>query len=304
MGSNETRNLWLSIAAGLFSTFLLYSYSQEKKAEYDKKFGSTKRIIVAKEDIAEMQTIYDNMIDIVDRPNDFAEPDVLSTPEEVVGNVAAIPIKKGQQVVKNKLLAPGPDTGISNQIALSKRAITIPIDEVRGIAKLIRPGDRVDIFAALDTGKGLNQRREASLLMQDVVILATGVSIVNNIPRVFELDSSGKNLNQISLTGDTKYSTITIEASPKEAQDLVYILSTAPGNLYFVLRNPHDRAIPPRLPSSTAETVTGKPVFDLGNATVPSLPPAAPPSAPAPAQLPARGTAPGAKPNNNSFRTL
>lgn len=258
MGSNETRNLWLSIAAGVFATFLLYSYSQEKKAEYDKKFGSTKRVVVAKEDIAEMQTIYDTMVETREMPADFIQPDAITVPDEIIGNVAGIPIRKGQIVVKNSLLTPGPDTGIALQVAPSKRAIPIPVDEVRGVAKLIRPGDRVDIYAALDVGKGINAKREVFALMTDVVVLATGVSIVNNIPRMFELDSTGKNLTQIALTGDTKYSTVTVEVTPKEAQDLIYILSTSPGNIFLTLRNPSDRTIPGRMPSSTAESIAGR----------------------------------------------
>ena len=274
MGSNETRNLWLSIGAGVFATFLLYSYSQEKKAEYDKRFGSTKRVIVAKEDIAEMQTIYDTMVETKEMPADFIQPDTISVPDEIIGNVAAVPIRKGQMIVKNSLLTPGPDTGIALQVAPSKRAIAIPVDEVRAVAKLVRPGDRVDIYAAVDTGKGVGQKREVFTIMSDTVVLATGVAVMNNIPRMFELDSTGKNLTQTALTGDTKYTTITVEATPKEAQDLVYILSTAPGNLFFVLRNPNDRTVPPRMPSSTAESIAGKPTvaMDSNSSVVAPMP--------------------------------
>ena len=295
MGSNETRNLWLSIGAGIFAAFLLYSWSQEKRAEYNKKYGSMKTVVVAKEDISEMRTIYDTMLTTIERPSEFVDPDVVSNPDEIVGNVAGVPIKKGQTIVKSSLLTPGPDTGISLQIAPSKRAITIPVDEVRGVAKLIRPGDRVDILAAVDTGKGVNQRREVQTLMQDVVVLAAGVNIMNNIPRVFELDANGKSLSQIALTGDTKYSTITIEATQKESQDLVYILSTAPGNLYFTLRNPNDRTIPPRLPSASADSVLGKPMVSMDAQPVAPpimIPQAAPPRAPATA------------PKKSGFRTL
>jgi pilus assembly protein CpaB len=201
-------------------------------------------------------------------------------------------------LVKNSLLTPGPDTGISLQVAPSKRAITIPVDEVRGVAKLIRPGDRIDILAAIDVGKGVSQRREVQTLMQDVVVLAAGVNIMNNIPRVFEMDSGGKSLSQIALTGDTKYSTITIEATQKESQDLVYILSTSPGNLYFTLRNPNDRTVPPRLPSSSAETVLGRPSVSME--PMPSMPVAPPVMAP---PQPAPRTAPAA-PRRNGFKTL
>jgi pilus assembly protein CpaB len=271
MGSNETRNLWLSVFAALFAVFLVYSYSQEKKAELDKLHGAKKTIIVAKEDIPEMSTIYDNMLEQKDVPTEYMVPDSVTLTEDVVGNVSAVPVKKGQVLVKNMLLTPGPDTGIAHQVAPSLRAVTIPIDEVRGVAKLIRPGDRVDVLAAVDVGKGVNQRREVSLLMQDVPVLATGVSVVNNIPRLIEMDSTGKNLTQTSLTGDSKYSTITVEASLKESQDLVYILSTSPGNLYFVLRNPNDRKkVMERLPSSTAETVLGKPAIEMGAVSTPN----------------------------------
>jgi pilus assembly protein CpaB len=290
---NESRNLWLSVIAGVFASFLLYSYSQEKKAEYDKKFGSTKTVIVAKQNIREMETIYDTMIDIKAVPSEYVAPGALTNKEEIVGKVAAVPIEKDQQIPKNMLLVPGPDTGIANQVALNKRAVSLPVDEVRGVAKLVRPGDRVDIIVAMDTGKGINMKRESVILLQDVEVLATGVSIVNNLPRQIELDSSGKNLIQTALTGDTKYSTITIEASPKEAQDLIYILSTAPGNIYLTLRNPNDKLVPGRMPSSTAESVLGKPVYDSA--------PAAPPVFQAPSVVP---QAPVPNQQSGPFRRL
>lgn len=263
MNSNESRTLWISLAAGLFAAFLLYSYSQDKKAEYDKTYGTMKNVVVAKKDIPEMMTIDDSMLEVLQRPSDFMEPGAVSDPELAVGQVAGKAILKGEQILGSKLLIPGPDTGISLQVAPSKRAVTLPVDEVRGVAKLIRPGDRVDIYAAIDTGKGIVQRREVTMLMQDVVVLATGVNVLNNIPRTVEPDGNKKNAVITSLTSDTKYNSITIEATPKESQDLIYIVSTAPGNIYFTLRNPNDRAVPPRLPSSTSDSVLGVPTVTL-----------------------------------------
>lgn len=286
--------------AGIFAAFLMYSSVTERNKKVDTKFGTLGTVLIAKEDIGEMQTIYENMVDIDSRPVTYIDPDAIKTPDEVAGTVAAIPIKKGQQIVRSKLLNPGPDTGIALQVAPTKRAVTIPIDEMRAVSKLIRPGDRVDIIAAVDVGKGVNQRREAQILMQDVVVLATGVSIVNNIPRVIELDSSGKNLTQITLTGDSKYSTITVEASPKEAQDLIYILSTSPGNIFFTLRNPNDRAVPPRLPSSTAESVVGRATSSdvAPPSPVPQILPQEPP------RLPASQPQQPARPSRGGFKRL
>lgn len=261
--NNQSRTLVISLAAGLFASFLLYSYSQENRAAYEKKFGAKKNVVIAKVDIGEMQTIDDTMLIVDQKPSDFVEPGSIADTELAVGQVAAAPIKKGEQILQTKLLQPGPDTGISLQVAPTKRAVTLPVDEVRGVAKLIRPGDRIDIYAAIDSGKGLNARREVTMIMQDVVVLATGVNVVNNIPRTMELDSNGKNIIQTTLTGDTKYNTVTIEASPKESQDLIYLLATTPGNIYFTLRNPNDRTVPPRLPSSTSDSLLGRPSVNL-----------------------------------------
>ncbi|MFN8943531.1 MAG: Flp pilus assembly protein CpaB, partial [Pseudobdellovibrionaceae bacterium] len=195
---------------------------------------------------------------------------------------------------------PGTDTGIAMQISAGNRAITIPIDEVRGIAKLIRPGDRIDVVASVDVGKGSNQRRESKYLMQAKTVIATGVSILNNIPRISELDANGRSLTQTSLVGDSKYSTITIEVNPKEAQDLTYLLSTSPGNIFLLLRNPNDREVKPQMASSTAESVLGNALMPVADSQpAPMIPAFASPTAPQP-----QPRAPAQAPNRNGFRRL
>ena len=37
--------------------FFIYSYSQEKKAEYDRRYGSMKTVVVAARDIAHLETV-------------------------------------------------------------------------------------------------------------------------------------------------------------------------------------------------------------------------------------------------------
>lgn len=267
MGPNESRNLWISIGAGVFATFMLYSYSQEKKAELEKNYGDKVKVVVAKEDIREMDTIYDNVLEVVEKSRSEVEPDYYSSIPEVIGGVAAIPIKQKQTLTKNKVLEPGPETGMAIQVSPNKRAVTMPVSDDRANARLIRPGDRVDIMAVIETGKGATQKREVSVLMQDVVILATGVNVHNNLPRTIERDPTGRNLIQTTLTGDTKYNSITIEADVQQAQDLVYLVSTNPSSLFFLLRNPHDRKVLPRLPSSSGETIQSR--TSVSGATAP-----------------------------------
>lgn len=252
MNQNETRTLWISVFAALFAVFLLYSYTQEKTDALNKKFGAKEKVVVALQDINDMQTINETMLEIVEKPVDFIQPTAVNDPDLAVGRVALAPIKKGEQILENKIMEPGPITGLSLQVSPGKRAVTIPTDEVRGVAKLIKPGDRVDILAALDVGSGTNQKREVQTLMSDVVVLATGTKIINELPRLFE--QSGKDLYEVNRRADTTFNTITVEASPKQSQDLIFILSTSPGSIFMTLRHPSDNQVP-RLANSTIESV-------------------------------------------------
>lgn len=239
MNQNETRTLWISVFAALFAVFLLYSYTQEKSAELTRDFGTKRTVVVAKEDIAEMQNINETMLEMVERPEKFVEPSVVLNIEDAVGLVALAPIKAGEQVLQSKITKPGPLTGLAIQVSPTKRAIAIPIDEIRGVAKLIKPGDRIDLIAAVDVGSGQKQRKEVKTILQDVTVLATGERVSNELPRIFEDIGDGFNIE--NLRGNTEYSNITIEVTPQEAQEVIYILATAPGSLFASLRHPSDR---------------------------------------------------------------
>ncbi|MGE3973867.1 MAG: Flp pilus assembly protein CpaB [Bdellovibrionales bacterium] len=274
MNPNPTRNLWISLGAAVFSMALIYSYSQEKKAEYDKRYGTSKRVVVAAKDILEMGTIDDTMLQIEERPVDFIQPGAIENPEEAVAMVAATPIKKGEQVLATKLLKPGPNTGLSLQVAPNKRAVTIPVDDIRGVSKLLRPGDRVDVITSVDSGRGQAQKREVKTLLQDVIILATGVNITNNIPRKLESDSAGKQSYR-NLIGDTTFSGVTLEVTPREAQNLIYIMSASPGSIYLTLRNPNDRAVT-TMATATVDTVLGRTEMSFDAMRVPAAAPVIP----------------------------
>jgi pilus assembly protein CpaB len=126
----------------------------------------------------------------------------------------------------------------------------------------------------------VNQRREVKTLLQDVVVLATGARIVNELPIMYE--RMGKDDMIKNLRGDLAFATITIEASPEESQDLIYLLSTAPGSIFLTLRHPSDHA-KKRMPESTIETLLGKVSQDMLNLRQPAAaPPPLPPPAPAP----------------------
>lgn len=277
MNQNETRTLWISVGAALFAVFLLYSYTQDKNAEIMKKFGAKQRVIVAAQDINEMETVDETMLQVVEKPVSFVEPQAVTDMEQAVGFITLAPIKKDEQVLQTKLTRPGPITGLALQVSPMKRAVAIPVSEVNGVAKLLKPGDRIDVIAAIDVGKGVQQHREVKTLMQDVTILATGINVVNDVPALYEKVGTQESLR--SLQKDTNFNTITVEASPEESQDLIFLLSTSPGSLFVTLRHPSDHQ-KRRFPESTIDTLLGKvstEMLNLQTRTPAAVPPPAPP---------------------------
>ena len=106
MNNNETRTLWISLITAFAAVFLLYSYTQEKSAELTKNFGTKKNIIVAAENINEMETIDDTQLQIVERPEKFVEPNAILSIEDAVGLVALAPISHGHRVSFCRIRSP------------------------------------------------------------------------------------------------------------------------------------------------------------------------------------------------------
>ena len=243
MEQNETRTLWISIGAAVFAVILLYGWAQGKRATLERTFGQKKVVVVATEDIREFEVIDESKLQQVERPSEFVEPAALDNPSDAVGQLALAPIKKGEQVLNTKLVLPGKSTGLSMQVSPGKRAVTIQVDDIRGVSKLINPGDRVDVIASIDDGKGVNKVKIIRTMLQDVPVLATGQSIVDNLPiKIVKGDEDNYEVHNLRVAKE--YKTITLEVSPSDAQVIFYLQSTG-APLYTSLRNPNDRFVNP-----------------------------------------------------------
>ena len=255
MEQNETRTLWISIGSAVFAVILLYGWAQDKRATMARKFGQTKTVVIAREDIREFDILDESKLEVVERPADFIQPSAVQIPTEVVGQIALAPIKKGEQILDTKLVFPDKSTGLSMQVSPGKRAATIPVNETQAVARLIKPGDRVDVIAGVDDGKGVDKERKMRTILQNVPVLATGQSIIDNLPiKVIQGDSEDYEIRNLRV--ENNYNSLTVEVSPSEAQQLYYLTSiSAP--VFFTLRNPNDRHTAP-LPTADINNVLNR----------------------------------------------
>lgn len=247
-----TLSLVMAAIAVYFVTASVNSIEEDAK----KKFGDEITVLVAKSDIKEMDTILDGMIEPRSVPRRFVEPsavafntlvkedskDYAMEVKRIIGNVAIVPIKKGEQLSLNKITEPNMRTGLAPQVSPGKRAISIAANEIESVAKLVKPGDRIDIIAVIDAGNGAGGRENkiAKTILQDVVILAVGRNITNNIARKIEVDGSNGKTHVKSLSEYDGFSSITIEVDPAQAQLIAAIESSAANRLILALRNNDD----------------------------------------------------------------
>ncbi len=247
----NNRALGLSLVITVIALFMVQSYVSSIEEKARKKFGTSILVVKAKKDIKEQETLNDTMLKLELVPKNFLEPNSISfdsdKPNEetskilksLVGTVAIVPIKTGEQISSNKITEPSVRSGLSPQITPGRRAFPVPVTEVTGVSKLIKPGDRVDLIAVLDQGGG-KENRVSKTVFQDLVILSIGKNVTNNVARVLEFDSGTGKEKVRSLSEDTTFSSITVEVEPAQAQVLALILSNNDNTIFISLRNNDD----------------------------------------------------------------
>jgi pilus assembly protein CpaB len=247
----NNRALTISILMAVFAVYMVSSYVSSIEDETRKKFGTEVLVIEAKRDIKEEETIDESMLELKSVPKRYLEPGAISYEKKqedsdvthgiksLAGLVALVPIKKGEQVTTNKMVEPGIRTGLAPQIAPGHRAVAVSVGETSGVAKLVKPGDRVDLIAVLDMGGG-KENRISKTILQDVVILAVGRSVTGNMARVIEPDAFGGKDHVKSLAEDYSFSSVTLEVEPAQAQTLALIAANGENTLILSLRNNDD----------------------------------------------------------------
>ena len=237
----NTRAFTLALIIASFAMFMVYTYIEDRKTDIIKRYGTPTSVIIAKQDIKELDLIDDKSVRIVTMPRSFAAPGHFKTIKEIENTVATTPIMKGEQITKPRVTYPGAKTGLSRQVSVGKRAIAINITERQAVSKLIKPGDRVDVLAAIDFASGRKDWQKTKTIIQDVLVLSTGKSMTNSIP-IYGVKTP-REIKKVNASTYTHYNTVTLELSPYQVQKLIYLLSYSGYPLFLSLRNNNDKRI-------------------------------------------------------------
>jgi pilus assembly protein CpaB len=225
-------------------------------------------VLVATQEIPARVRITATMFQSEMRPAQSLEPDAISKPEQAVGSLTLVTIPVGGQITLSKI---GTNVALALPVRLrpGMRAVSIPIDRVKGVSGMILPGDRVDVIAIPPATSGAGgPPPKAVTILRGIRVLAVGTNLEDPTatPSPEEMASA----------------TVTLEVNPKQADMLAW--ADANANLRLALRSPR-------------EPIRSEPVEELtliGNAApgpAPAIGPPAPvigPPVGAPAPAPAR----------------
>lgn len=236
----NSRAFTTSLLLALIAVMMIYSYIESRETELQSDYGNPTPVVVAKEDIKELEIIDDRKVTLINIPAKFQMPGNFKRVEDLYNTIAAVPIKKGEQITQPRVTYPGAQSGLSRQISIGKRALSIQVTEGQAVSRLLKPGDRVDILALVDYASGKKERLKVKTVLQDVLVLSTGLYVTNSVPII---NIKGDNdSRQMKLNSYTNYNTVTLELTPFEVQKMVFLISAGNG-IYLSLRNNDDKTI-------------------------------------------------------------
>lgn len=257
---NNRKALIIAVLTGLGAVILtqIHLYTREKNLEG--RFESV-LVMVATKDILRYDRIDEESVTFQKIPKPYVQPLAVlaADKDKILGqNMADVTIKAGEQITKTKLSLMG-EGGISPLIPSGMRACTIAINEITGVAGLIRNRDTVDVLGTFRTGdqkSKLASGVEGLTLIQNVTVLAVGRNYLYDRPQ--EQKDSKKLFS--SQQGSLSLSNITLLLTPRQCMDLAVAQET--GELTLALRSYLDRFGSKPDPTlkdqhSTPESVTG-----------------------------------------------
>lgn len=246
-------SLLLSVAAGVFALIAMALYLGAREDELLEQ-AALQDVVVTTQDILVNTALDERVIQVIKVPAKYVQPGAIAQTSEVVGRVAAVPLPRGSQVSGTALLEGGRES-LAFNVPRGMRALTVAINDVTGVAGLLRTGNFIDIVGIFEYGVPTgsaggevtysNERTEAITIAQNVQIIAAGRNFSGQSP-----PPRGPDEEPVPETDQGGLVNVTLLLSPPQVQEI--ILAQHLGALTMTLRSNLDSAIVeiPRLEES------------------------------------------------------
>ena len=201
----------LSLVAGIAAVVLAANWVGQQAAE------NTTPVIVASSDLDPGTPLVLAVLQQVPWPSGAVPVGAFKDMKGLEGRVVRAPVFKGEAILEPKLAPEGTKGGLTSIIQAGKRAISVKVNEVVGVAGFALPGSFVDVMVHTTDSKN---KAVSKIVLQRILVLAVA---------------------QEANRDETKpkvVSAVTLEVTPQEAEKID--LARSIGALSLVLRNPID----------------------------------------------------------------
>jgi pilus assembly protein CpaB len=179
---------------------------------------ATNKVVVASRDIQLGSPLTSDMLRTVDWPSGSVPDGAIRDEKLIESRVVKTSLLRGEPILETKLAPIGTKGGLSSLISEGKRAITVKVNEVIGVAGFALPGTHVDVMV---NTKDEVDKPISKIVLEQILVLAVA---------------------QEASRDETKpkvVSAVTLEVTPEQAERLD--LARSIGSLSLVLRNQMDR---------------------------------------------------------------
>lgn len=256
IGKRKIMLLASTLVAAVFAG-LLYGYLKSVESTTRPSTVPTTLVVAAKIDIPPRKRLANDMLFLKEVPSGYVSAGEFSSLSDVEGRISRSEILMGEPVRESRLVSRGELASLSLELPPDKRAVTVRVNEIVGVAGFVKPGDRVDVMTTLPVGS----RGEylTSMVAEDVYVVGVSQDLAADEDRAAKLASS-----------------VTLAVNPDAAARIV--LAEETGIIRLALR-PQDGWTVGRSSVSTSDLVGGKyahlfdePV-DTGGSSVPIVQP-------------------------------
>lgn len=222
MTLNRTKLMLVAaIVFAIMAAWLANNWVQRRAAASNDKVVEVKTLIVAKLEIASGQKVEAVQLKTVEWPKELVPEGAVEKMEDAVGKIAKQPIQPGDVITAGRVADDLGGSHLAALISSNKRAVSIRVDDVVGVAGFLLPGNRVDVIGVVREDN--SRRVNAKTVLTDVPVLAVDQDIAPD-------ESKAKIVRAVTL-----------EVAPEEAELLVKAMNE--GKIQLSLRNPGERQI-------------------------------------------------------------
>lgn len=214
MMNRTTKRLFVAGSIGLLISGGFYVLANEPNTATATAFG---KVLLVNEHIAASTVIEAKHFTVETRPLPYIPPGAIASPELVIGRHAKWDMVAGDPLTDEKLLKPEEAALTALPIPKGKRAVTVKVDEVVGVAGFIQPNSMVDVIGTWD----VTGTPHSKVILQNIQVLAVAQ------------EAEKPNEPKARVT-----SSVTLSVSPSEAEKI--ILSTERGSIRLAMRSPDE----------------------------------------------------------------